>query len=92
MRFFPCSVGLRTLSLSRNALRELPPALMQGTRLQQLDLRGNERLRASEAELRQLLQALPDLQLLDLTDTGIGEDSAEAVRAAAAERGVTVQV
>lgn len=78
--------------MTSNQLLELPPALLQATRLQRLDLSSNRNLRPFEAELRQLLQALPDLQLLDLTDTGIEAAAAAALTAAAAERGLTVQV
>jgi len=68
----------------------LPPALLQSTRLQRLSLRGNCRLNPSEAELRQLLHALPELQLLNLAGTGIDPGTAAALRAMAAERGLTV--
>jgi len=78
--------------VTSNQLLELPPALLQATRLQRLDLSSNRNLRPFEAELRQLLQALPDLQQLDLTYTGIGEDTAAALKAVAAERGLAVQL
>lgn len=44
----------------------------------------NEALKASEAALLDLLQALPRLRLLDLSCTGIDQGAAEALKAAAA--------
>ena len=86
------SAGLRTLSLQFDAWQQLPPALLQATQLQQLDLWGNLWLRSSEAELRQLLQALPKLQLLDLEDTGIDEGTSATLKVAAAARGLMIQL
>ncbi|KAI7843023.1 hypothetical protein COHA_003355 [Chlorella ohadii] len=86
----PYLSGLRTLSLAGNDLQQLPPAVLQAARLQQLVLQGNRRLSPSGAQLWQLLQALPELQLLNLAGTGIGEDAANMLKAAAAERGLTV--
>jgi len=68
----------------------LPPALLQATRLQRLSLRGNCRLRPSEAELQQLLRALPELQLLNLAGTDMDDDVAETLSAAAMERGLAL--
>ncbi|KAI7838209.1 hypothetical protein COHA_008003 [Chlorella ohadii] len=86
----PYLSGLRTLCLPDNDLRDLPPALLQATRVQHLELRGNQGLRPSAAELQLLLQALPELQQLNLRQTGICEDAAAALRATAAERSLTV--
>ena len=59
-------------------------------RLQHLSLAGNWDIRPSEAELRQLLQALPELRSLNLTHTGIDAAASVALKAAAAERGLKV--
>ncbi len=86
----PSHAGLQTLSLPSNHLPQLPSALLDATRLQRLDLWGNKFMFPSETELRQLLHALPNLQWLNLDDTGITRASAEALKAAAAARGMTV--
>ena len=86
----PSHAGLQTLSLPGNHLPQLPSALLDATRLQRLDLWGNKFMFPSETELRQLLHVLPNLQWLNLDDTGIARASAEALKAAAAARGMTV--
>jgi len=86
----PLPAGLRTLSLAGNDLQQLPPAVRQAWRVQQSWRQGNRRWGPSGAQLWQLLQALPELQLLNLAGTGIGEDAANMLKAAAAERGLTV--
>ncbi|PRW33566.1 carboxypeptidase N subunit 2-like [Chlorella sorokiniana] len=89
----PYLSGLHTLSLAGNSWTELPPAVLLAPRLQYLSLQGSRGLCPSEAVLRQLLHALPELQRLDLSDTSIGKGVAEALQAAAAARGgLTVEL
>ncbi len=85
-----CPAGLRSLGLNHINLRELPPTLLGATRLQSLNLQHNPDMRLTTAEVQQLLQALPKLQLLKLRHTGITPAAATALRAAAKARGLTV--
>ncbi|PRW33599.1 APL1A [Chlorella sorokiniana] len=85
--------GLQHLSLRRNQLERLPPAVFQATRLLYLELSSNGGLGASLEELQRLLRTMPRLQLLDWQGTGLALKTAQALSAAAAAvRGLTLKL